>query len=235
MFEEELANPVEGEEKDTLPGSLPEEKTDDVVEGSQPDKEVKEETPYHKDPRWMEMYEKSKRVEELEDKLSELDEWKAQQESSKPAETQPIPEWFKKLYGDDSEVWKAYQDSSRAEKEAWKQEFFEEFDKRETEKSESIKRGEEWIQDQLADLKDQGNTFDENELVKVVVENQLFDKEGNPNFKAGLRFLEADKTEPMNPKKRIASMTGGKGNSPEEKSYATSEDLRHTSWDQLTD
>jgi hypothetical protein len=233
MFEEELANPVEGEEKETLPIPPIEEKTDDEEKGSQPEEKA-EEVPYHKDPRWMEMYSKSKKVDEVEEELAELRAWREQQESSKPAETQPIPDWFRKLYGDDTEVWKAYQESTKSEKEAWKKEFFEELESRETEKVESIKRGEEWIADQLADLKDQGHTFDENELVKVVVDNQLFDKEGNPNFKAGLRFLEADKTEPMNPKKRIASMTAGKGSEPGTSSV-TSEDLRHTSWNELID
>jgi len=236
MFEEELANPVEGEEKETPTETPAEEKTNEAEEGSQPEeKKVPENVPYHKDPRWMEMYQKSKRVDDLEEKLSEFEQWKEQQTKSEPAETQ-IPNWFKKLYGDDPEIYKEYADATRAEKESWKQEFIQEFESKEAEKAESIKRGEEWINDQIQDLKDQGLEFNENELIKVLVEEQLFDKEGNPNFKAGMKFLEATKTEPENPNKKIASMTrGGTAREPGTKTYSTSEDLRNTSWNELID
>lgn len=234
MFEEELANPELEKEIETPTESPTEEKTNEEGEGSQPDKIVEENIPYHKDPRWIKMYESSKeakqRADELEEKYAELSEWKAKQESSTTAVT--IPDWFKRLYGEDEEVYKAYQESTRSERDSWKQEFREELKKEETEKQESLKKGEEWIQDQLADLRDSGITFDENELVKIVVENELFDKDGNPNFKAGLKFMET-KEAPMNPNRKIAAMTKGGGSDPEDKKFSTSEDVRNQSFNDL--
>lgn len=221
---EEMANLEQEQETETPATSPVEEKTDETEEGSQPDNKVEENVPYHKDPRWMEMYntskESKKRAQELEEELASIREWKEQQESSKQLEPQAIPNWFKRLYGEDPEVWKEYSESTRNEKEAWKQELRDEMRKEEAEKAESLKKGEEWINDQIADLRDKGVEFDENELIKVVFENNLFDNNGNPNFQAGIKWLEMTKPQEENPNKKIASMTKGKGSDPSSKNYS---------------
>jgi len=161
--------------------------------------------PFHKHPRWKEMYETNKTLKEqnelMLEKLSRLDDVSERvTELAKSRDTQPtaVPEWFARLYGNDPEVYRLYNEASTQEKasmrEEIKREVAKELQQEEQQRQQSLKQGIDWVQKNIQSLKDSGEQFDENELKKVALDYKPTDDEGNIDFTKALSILKATKS-----------------------------------------
>jgi hypothetical protein len=195
--------------------------------------------PFHKHPRFQEviaqkneLFEKNKLLEE---RLSRLEQTKIQEEI-------PLrPDWFTKLYGEDDDAWGLYyQNEVQREKE--REERVYSRIKKETEEEQSKmslaeKEANDYIENSIQDLVDEGNKFDRNELVSIMKEFTPTDENNNLDFRKGLKILQQIKkpnTEKITARKEVASSTvsqtktiGG------EKPFGTSINLRNKSFSSL--
>lgn len=229
------------EEKET-----PESQTENQKEGQEAPKEEEkkpaeaqktEDIPFHKHPRFKAVIEEKNQLAEQVKQLTE----QVQGVASKITDNEPttIPKWFVKLYGDDPEVWTQYQEQRQFELQEMESQVMSKLAPKlqEIEKSEKDKAVDLEIENSLKALEDEGHKFDRNALMKVVADNQLFDINGNLNFKAGLSILQASPQQSpksnVEAKKEIAkktmSETAAGGETPK-KEYATSTDVQNKDW-----
>jgi hypothetical protein len=232
-----MANPVIGDEDETSTEDATVEKDSEQTEEEQtvekeqtPPAEIKEEAiPYHKDKRWIEMYEKAKRVDELEEKSQTLEEKlnKLEQMRSEPTE---VPEAFKRLFGDDPEVYRLWKSEQDEREKSLRADILKEINAQKEEETKAqekeVEEWDEYFNAEIESLKEDGFTFEEEKLKKFVLDNDITDSRGVYDLKKGLlKMMNATKANPA--RKAIADMTGGnKSSEPTEKSYATEEDFR---------
>ena len=221
------ANPELEEENETPTAAPTEEKIDETDEGSQPEEIVEEKVPYHKDPRWIEMYEKAKRVDELEETINSLKSRQDEYETKNVEEkTEEIPPWF---IGDE-EQWKQYlvrEETKFAQaKERWQSEQEQAKEDRKQEKAEEVNNLSNYFQNEIDILKEDFN-FDEEKLKSYVIENEIMDSEGVFDLKRGLMKMMNQGTKANPARKDIASLTSStpQGEQPI-KDYATAEDFQ---------
>ena len=230
MTIEEKANPVLEEEKETPTETPTEKETNETEEGSQPvEKTVDNNVPYHKDPRWIEMYDKAKRVDELEEKFQSQEEKiaelaKAKQEPERPEEA---PSWFMGT----EEDWQKYlareEQKATSIRESVKAELEQEKVAKAQEKEEEISSLTSYFDNELLLLKEDFQ-FDEKELKDYVIEHNIVDSEGVFDLKRGLmKMLGLGKTATNPARKEVASMTSSnKDAEPSKRDFATAEDFQ---------
>jgi hypothetical protein len=233
-----MANPVIGDEEDTSEEDATLEKDSEETEEEQtvdkdqaPTGEIKEEViPYHKDKRWIEMYEKAKRFDELEQEQLTLKEKLNKLEQMKSDEPLKVPESFKRLFGDDEEVYRIWKSEQDEREKSLRADILREIQEGKQKEIESQwKEEEEWGQyfdAEIESLKEDGFTFDDERLKKFVLDNDITDSRGVYDLKKGLlKMMNATKSNPA--RKQIADMTGGgKSSEQEVKNYATDDDFR---------
>ena len=245
-FDEEnefkIEDPSKPEEKET-PESQPEnqKKVEDVPVDKKeetPAEENKqtEDIPFHKHPRFKAVIEEKNQLAEQVKQLTE--QMQGISQKVKADEPTTIPQWFVKLYGDDPEVWQQYQEQRQFELKEMESQVMSKLAPKlqEIEKSEQDKKIDLEIENSLKSLEDEGHKFDRNALMKIVAENQLFDINGNFNFKAGLVLLGAQPIQQksnVEAKKEIAKKTmtesAGEGGQPK-KEFVTSADVQNKDW-----
>ena len=233
-----MANPVIGDEEDTSAEDATVEKDSEETElektvekDQSPTGEIKEEAiPYHKDKRWIEMYEKAKRVDELETKSQTLEEKLNKLEQMKSDEPLKVPEAFKRLFGDDPEVYQLWKSEQDDREKTLRAEIIKEINAQKEEESKAeqkeVEEWQEYFGGEIQSLKDDGYSFDADKLQKFVLDNDITDSRGVYDLKRGLlRMMNQNKANPA--RKAIADMTGGgKSTEQEVKNYATDEDFK---------
>jgi len=184
-----------------------------------------EKIPFHKHPRWKRINEENQQLKETvaqqEERLKKLEEKPIKSDES----DNKIPDWFINKYGDDQEEWAKYlllkndlktEIKKEAEEEAKKNQ--EEVKKKEIEGKKTITKWEEWIDDNLQKMEDDGKQFDRNELLKIMDEYRPTDSNGNLDFNKAYEILELkkqqaqeDKQKKNDVKKKIAAQTIDQG------------------------
>lgn len=237
------------EEKETPTDSSTEETTEESNEEETPatDGEQEEETtepveeqsednlPFHKHPRWKELHEDNKLLKETVNQLNE----RLSTFNTVPEPTEEAPQWFVNAYGDDPDLYKQYKQAEEQRIADLKQQVIEEIRQEQTSQATQISEYEQKIESDIQALKDKGYDFDENAVKKIVLDNELFDIEGNLNFKAGYEIYKSQRGSKNNlkqeAKKQIASKTSPSGGSAEapQKEYRTAEDVRGKNWRSL--
>ena len=201
------------ENKDTVkePSQKGEQK---VVDKTKTDNTSAEQLPFHKHPRWIKtqetLKEYEKRVADYDKRIAELEKGNA---------TVTMPDWWKTRYGDTPESKKSYGDyvvATKAEREKVKEEVIKDIENRSTVETKRQQEADEYVNTSLAEMKDEGLTFERNELLKFMVDFQkeygsgsLLDTDGNYDFRKSLGLMQ--KMQPKAPdtsketQKRIGS------------------------------
>jgi len=223
-------SPTEKEEK---PTGQAEDKVEDVPEDL-------DDRPLHKDKRFKQVIEERNRLrEEREALLREQAEFYKSKAETPAQKGSDKPEWFKKYFGDDEEAWKGFQGMAESAKKEAKKEAIEEYEARQTEAQESTKRANEWVKERISELKESGESFDENALRNVMVKYRPTDEEGNLDFRAGLELLklqQPDAKEKGQTRRKLADSLNSKPGKtePTERGYQTSASLRKMGgWDSI--
>jgi len=231
---EEVIKPEEEEEKETpteTPAEIkPEEEKETPAEEN---KETEEKIPFHKHPRFKSLVEEKNRYKEELDELKERVESKFSELEESRSQTQPIPNWFSDAFGDNPEVWEKYQSHEKEAREEIKREIREELESEQNHKAEESQKWEDWVDDQIETLKDDGLKFEKNELMKVMVDYKPTDEQGNIDFKRGYEILQMTKKkdpEKSEARKQIADDGKPKGE-PREKKWKTPEDMKGQGWE----
>lgn len=226
--------------KETTPAeSQPakEEEGKEPVQG-EPNAEPKEDDPFH--IRWRERETKLKADYEarLEEKARELEE-KFSSRFKSDDEPVSIPKWFSRIHGEDPDAWNEYKEYDAEQRETIKRELVEEQEAQRRQADEEVKYWNKWVDDEVSRLSTEGKQFDRNELIKVMLDYRPTDQEGNFDFNAGYRILEALKIKEADPeksqaRKKIADLSTKSSNTPEaKKTYVSSVDIRKKSWSDL--
>lgn len=183
---------------------------------SQESKESDEDKPFHKHPRWREVYAKAQKVDELERRLQEL----AEKPEPKPQEP-PVsyaPKWFRDAYGDNQEAWADYQKTQeqtiqKAVAEA-QQRTLSKIEEQKKAEQEAVAKADAWIQGELDALKDEGAKFDQNKLLKIVSDYRPVDVNGLWNIRKAYeiyQIMDRKDAEKTGAKKRLAASTVSTG------------------------
>ena len=257
MAESLLANiPHEGdplEEKDeegkeTPPESPPEKKTSEKEppQEGEPEKvntPEEEEISYKKktSERFQTLLEHNQSLKKAVEELSKFREEAEPKLKELGQKGQPVPSWFANTFGENEQAWEQYQGYEKELRQKIKDEFYQEQEELGRQQEAEQKKWSDWTSNQLQQMKDDGLKFDQNELLKVLVEYKPMDDEGNLNFRKGYEILskikvgeEVEKSKKTGEKKKIAgaTMEGGEGGE-QEKKYRTSKDLRNKDWTDL--
>ena len=207
-----------------------------------------EKLPFHKHPRWKEMYNKNKDLEgqltkmrdELESKINTIS-------VSAKASSEELPDDFVKLYGDNHEAYKLWRKQQDDLAERIKAEISNEMEQKSQAERQALEEGERYVEESIRALEEDGKTFDKNELMKFLLDfKEKYgalpeDDRGNIDFMRGYELMTtmkgSTKTEATTKaKKEIADFSGNSGRGRGEgavKDYLTSNDLRNTGWDSL--
>lgn len=221
-------SPTEKNEETETPSHQGEE--EDKAESSE-DTDDESNIPFHKHPRFKEL------VEERNDLRRQFEELRTtvdtvQQKIVPSNEDVKIPNWFQKLYGDDRESWQEYQADEKERFNALKQSIVQEQVESQKKYEESVKRWEGYSKDQMQALEDEGKSFDRNELMKVVLDYQPTDAQGNFDFKKAYQILELKAKAEHDPAKSearknlAASTTSDNKGESNPKDYKTPNDFR---------
>lgn len=226
----DLSNP--GEEKTETSQESPAEENQTEPspssDGGQasPDSNPKEKNvPFDQHPRWIERENEWKtRFKTLEEKLSAFE--KAQESPAQPS----IPRPFVDLYGDNPEAWKRWQELSRIEREAVKQELVQEQQREQQRKAQEAERWNSWVVDSVAKLAEKHgkeirkDSPEWNELMKVTLDYSPTDEMGNISFEKGydlmVKLRREESAEKSKARKSLAS-----GTSPETKAEGAPKDF----------
>lgn len=173
---------------------------------------IDDNTPFHKHPRWKQLQEEKRqqadKIATYEQRFAELESKITQREQAK------IPEWFSTRFGEDQTSWDAYKQTSQSEKSDLKKEIMAELKAETQQETKRQADLNDWVQDNLNSLEDEGEKFDKNALLKVLNDYAPSDANGNIDFKKGLAILrqfEASKAvetkEKSTARKEVASAT----------------------------
>ena len=233
------------EGKETPPESPPEKKTEQEKspsqEGEKESTPEEDKVPFHKHPRFQEITRENRELKEAVKGLSKFREEAEPKLKELGQKGQPIPQWFANTFGENEQAWEQYQGYEKELRQKIKDEFYQEQEELGKQQEAEQKKWSDWTSNQLQQLKDEGLKFDQNELLKVLVEYKPMDDEGNLNFHKGYEILSkiktaegVDKSKKTEEKKKTASATmeGGEGGEQERK-YRTSKDLRNKDWTDL--
>jgi hypothetical protein len=195
-----------------------------------------EEEPFHR--RWKVREEKLKT--ELEEKFQrdlELTKQELEQRYA-PKGKQPAPQFLTDMVGDNEQVAKSFNQYERDLIEKAKFEFSQEQERKIQAQQQEEQKWNNWIDDQVESLKEEGHQFDRNELLKTVLDYRPTDQNNNYDFKAALKILQLQKPKESNKsvaaKKAIADTTtsGSQGESSP-RDYVTAKDIRNIGWSSL--
>ena len=196
-------SPDEKEQADDTPSQEGEEGSKkDVDPEENPDEEI---IPFHKHPRWKE---KQQEIDDLKAKIDSLEQKTSENLQAPQKQEDELPAEWVALYGDDELSRKAFMaDQKRTLK--LKEEILQEFKKAQEEErrksEEETSKWEKWVDDELTQLKESGEKFEKNKLLKIAFDYKPTDESGNISFPKALeimRLLEGGDTKAQ-PKKQI--------------------------------
>jgi hypothetical protein len=228
-----------GEEEATPEDSSPSNEEDDQPEESG-EEDPEENLPFHKHPRWKEMQEERKQYKEEREQLKkelesikgrtqEIDQLK-EQFNKQPDE---LPEFYKKLWGDDETAREAYKLYKQAEEEklaSLKESVRQELEEEKRQEEARQKEAQKMIDDQYKELEESGYKFNKDELANIAIELDLYNPQtGVYNLLAANEILQARKSQsPLTEKKKgLASKTTSRASSsPKKNKTWTIKELR---------
>lgn len=189
---------LEVEEEDTPTDSSSENEDEKQSPDSEEDKQTEEDNlPFHKHPRWKQIVDKNKELSaQLEQATHRLEE--INQRVSEAA-TSSVPEWFQGYYPTASEntlqrYWDSYKKDVEKQQKVLESELEVKLEQRllnkKQEEAAQQERVQEWVEDQIQELKDEGLTFKQADLVAVMEKYQPT-TDGNLDFRKGYDILSA--------------------------------------------
>lgn len=200
------------ETKGEKPSESQTEKTETVEPSQGGENTPEEKIPFHKHPRWQKTQQELK---ETKEKLERLEAERANSQTPAP------PKWWTDKYGDTDEAKQSYSQVVQKDGELdWiKQSILSEIDQRTQAEQSQAKAADEYVDAQMAELKDEGLKFERNVLLKFMVDFQeefgpgsLLDAEGNYDFRKGFALMQKmqpeETDESVDIKKGLASQAG---------------------------
>lgn len=197
--------------------------------------------PFNNHPRFKQLTKENRELKEYKAKAEEQQEENSRRlseiENRQKVADEPQPEWFA---GDDKE-WKEFQTKQIEDRTSFKKEIIAEV--------KPVKEAKEdwdaWVDTQVQGLTDEGKKFNRNELLKVMVDYQPTDSDGNLDFQKGFNLYQklSAKAEAKPKEKEIGDKDKRKAiaskttpsSKPEgnEKPFGTTQNLRHRSFTSL--
>lgn len=175
-----------------------------------------EEVPFHKHPRFKEVYDNLKHErearKELEERLKEFEGKLATKQEPQPVS---VPSWW----AGDEESWKLYAQHQQSLVERAKQEAIEAFQRQQLEEKEREKaekeRSSELVEESISELREKYGKFDENRLYKIIDEYRPTTEDGSWwDFERAYKILQmqeqAEKVgtqKSVETKKKVASIS----------------------------
>jgi hypothetical protein len=237
-FDDEPAKESETEKENSVESSTEKNETEkEPSQEGEPEKDntpMEDNIPFHKHPRWQEMLNKNK---ELEEQLNEFKQGVSTQlEEIKTKPTEQIPESFRKLYGDDPVVWQTWKEYMASEKESWKKDTLAEIKAEQESKLKEEKllkekelEAQKYFENQFKEIEAADGKIDRNAIVKILetyhpVEPNtgLYDVKAAYDIYKKLNKVDLDKS---NKRKSIADTTTSNGGS--------SSDQKPVAWDSI--
>jgi hypothetical protein len=211
------------------------EETSTVSDGSveEAPKDLNDKTPLHKDARFKRVIEERNRERaekrELMERLERLE--KQQRPDSQQKQGSSKPAWFAKYFGDDEEAWDGFKQMTASAKEEAKAEAVAELKREQEMTSKETQKWEQINNERMDELEEDGESFDRNALMKLLVQRPIYDPEGNLDFRTGLELLRMKnpKNDTVSAKREAGAKATGSSKSgaePKKKSGLTSEDIR---------
>lgn len=234
--------PLEGEDEGTTPPAPSAEKKDEKVTPPSGEENPDEDNiPFHKHPRFKNLIKENK---ELRATLAEINQKltaqpTAEGDQGKEAE---VPNWFKSIYGDSQELWKEFSAHSATQQQEIVAKAVEMLREEITRPQREAEQVQTWIKDKIAELHDDGEEFEDDDLINVMKEYTPFGDNGQLDFRKGLKLMKAFATvkskestekEKSDARKKIGAMTAGGGQGAPAKSAVNMNDIRKKSFNQL--
>ena len=233
---------TEQNQTETSPSSQGEQEQQEESVTSQPEvntENEEEKVPFHKHPRFKALIEEKQQLKQTVEQLlplwDEVERMKSeiQQRGVKETPTQ-IPSWFSNVFGDNEYAYQEWQNHTQFEREQIKAELKKEFQEAAQQRVQEEQRWNNWVEENISSLKEQGHKFNQNELMKVMVDYKPTDDQGNLSFEKGYELyerLKSSNSSSSKEKKDIASKSISE-NKPDVKSrdYKTPDDLKGKSW-----
>ena len=240
----------EGEEDKSNSDDNPVDASEDADKSKETPDENKD-IPFHMHPRWKEKDEKIARLEKaLEEQTNSMGEMKTGIDdirqnlaSKEPSEQYQV---FKELFdngslGDDqlNQAWEKFQKlvpQQSVNVDELKQSLRQELAKEQEEKKSQEQALIEWSRQQIQELKDEGKTFDENKLLKVIEKYSPTNGQGHTDFNKAYELLKLEEkalqdNSKLKAKKQIASRSSSDSSAePKKDDFVTPADLEGKDW-----
>ena len=228
------------DEKET-PSQQGDDSEDDSEEDDDAEKETDDntvvedkDTPFHK--RWAKREEKIR--EDYDKKIADLEN-RFKPQATPPAEV-TLPSWWTTLAGDDDvskQAFEQYRAEDSQRRTEIKKELIEEQKNAEKQEKEESDKMNQWVDDEIGKLKDSGKKFNKNELIKIAVDYQPTDSQGNISLEKAFDIYQMQKQSKVdstqtNKKKVIASDSASNG---PDKKPGMMKNIRSTSWSNIND
>lgn len=199
--------------------------------------------PFHKHPRFQEIIKENQDLKQKVDDFSKFKEETEEKLTDRSNETpSEMPKWWVTLAGDDEisqEAYKQYLEETNQSQSQIKQDMVAEAEKAQKEQEAETKRYNDWVQNEVKSLEDSGKKFDKNKLLKIAVDYQPTDEEGNISLEKAYQIYEMQENQKdaeTQQKKELADETQSTPNTePKVQEFGTTANLRHRSWTSLVD
>lgn len=186
---------------------------------------------FHEHPRFKELIADKNA---LKAQVEELSKFKAEFESWKqtPKEESSIPEWFKSIYGDNPEAYRLHQQHEKDIIQQAKVEALQEIEATKSNAQAEEQAANQWLEDSITELQNQGLKFERNKLLKIALEYSPTDEQGNLSMKKAYSIYEkleaAEGNDKSEARKKLASAVAPDTSNGSEgkKNYLTSADIR---------
>jgi len=199
---------------------------------------AEEDVPFHKHPRFKALTDEKNQLKQTVDEMK-LELQKLSSTNQQNNQDKNIPEWFSEAFGEDPKVWAAFKKYTDGQKSEIEKSVEERLKSKERESNEAINKWNSWIEDEVQRLKDEGKSFDKNELLKVANDFRPVDeKTGYINFDKAyeiLTYMKSKDSEEAKNKGNIKKNIVGESKSgdPQKSSELTSKDVRYRDWKDL--
>lgn len=230
---------TETDQEEGTPSQEGDEESKDDDSDNTPDEE--KDLPFHKHPRWQKQQDELAEARETITELQGMQETVNKlQENQQPQDVQ-LPQWWQTLAGTDEvsqKAYKQYQTDSDLNRKQIREELVKEQEESVKQQADEQKQWDSWVDGEVQNLKDEGLTFNRNELMKVAVEMQPTGEDGNISLKKAYDILQLQKAQGGNEanteRKKIADKTNSnnQGATPVSTTMGTN-DLRNKSWSSL--
>lgn len=187
--EEEKSPPSQGEKKEEVP----------------PSTEDDSKLPFHKHPRWKQMFEDN---ETLKQQVEELSRFKEEVtpllEEGQKRKSQEVPDWFTEVFGDNQAAWNKFEQYNKEQQEQIRTQILQEIESERVSQQTESKKWSDWVETSLVNLGEEVGTNLapgtaekqnnlRNELLKVMADYRPSDEQGNLDFKKGYEILQRQK------------------------------------------